>query len=68
MNTYIISTNNGWIKTNDEKMALMPFTIEEMLADHSLLDDPGTPEKKPTKIFIVTKNGKGYWEFGEYVK
>ena len=67
MNTYIISTNNGWIKTNDEKMALMPFTIEEMLADHSVLDDPSTLQEKPTKIFFVTKNGKDYWGFGEYL-
>jgi hypothetical protein len=53
--------------TNDEKMAQMPFTIDEMIADHSLLDDPGTPENKRHKIFFVTKNNKDYWEFGEYV-
>jgi hypothetical protein len=43
-------------------MAEMPFTIDEMVADHSLLDPTGV-----TKIFFVTKNGKDYWEFGEYV-
>lgn len=67
MNVYLISTNNGWIKTNDERMAQMPFTIDEMIADHSVLDDPGTPEDKRYKIFFVTMNGKDYWEFGEYV-
>jgi hypothetical protein len=63
MNTYLISTSNGWIKTNDERMAQMPFTIDEMVADHTLLDPTGV-----TKIYFVTKNGKDYWEFGEYVK
>ena len=67
MNKYFISTNNGYIMTNDERMQNMPFTIDEMIADHSLLDDPGTPDDKKTKIFFVTKNGKDYWEFGEYV-
>ncbi len=67
MNTYLISTNNGWIKTNDERMAQMPFTIDEMIANPSVLDDLGTPEDKRSKIFFVTKNGKDYWEFGEYV-
>ena len=67
MNRYFISTNNGYIMTNDEKMAAMPFTIDEMIADHSVLDDPSTPVDKKHKIFFVTKNGKDYWEFGEYV-
>lgn len=67
MNTYFISTNNGWIKTNDERMAQMPLTIDEMIANPSVLDDPGTPAEKRHKIFFVTKNGKDYWEFGEYV-
>lgn len=66
-NRYFISTNNGYIHTNDEKMAQMPFTIDEMIADHSLLDDPGTPADKRTKIFFVTKNSQPYWEFGEFL-
>jgi hypothetical protein len=48
-------------------MSEMPFTIDEMIANHSLLDDPDTPEDKKTKIFVVTKNDKDYWEFGNYV-
>ena len=67
MNTYFISTNKGWIKTNDEKMAQMPFTIEEMVADHSVLDHPDDLDKTPYKIFFVKKNGNDYWEFGNYV-
>jgi hypothetical protein len=60
MDTYLISTNQGWIKTNDDKMAQMPFTIDEMIADHSVLGEGH-------KIFFVTKNNKDYWEFGKYV-
>ncbi len=67
MHKYFICTNRGYIHTNDEKMAQMPFTIDEMIADHSLLDDPNTPEHDRHKIFFVTKNGKDYWEFGSYV-
>lgn len=67
MNKYFISTSQGYIHTNDQKMTNVDFTIDEMIADHSLLDDPGTPEAKRHKIFFVTKNGKDYWEFGEYV-
>ena len=64
MNKYFISTSNGYIMTNDEKMASMPFTIDEMIANPSVLCDPG---QEPSKIFFVTKNGEDYWEFGEYV-
>jgi hypothetical protein len=60
MNRYFICTNKGHISTNDEKMAQMPFTIDEMIADHSVLGEG-------YKIFFVTKNEKDYWEFGEYV-
>jgi len=60
MNRYFICTNTGHISTNDEKMAQMPFTIDEMIADHSVLGEG-------YKIFFVTKNEKDYWEFGEYV-
>jgi hypothetical protein len=60
MDTYFISTNQGWIKTNDEKMAQMPFTIDEMISDHSVLGEG-------YKIFFVTKNNQDYWEFGKYV-
>ena len=67
MDKYFISTNNGYIHTNDERMALMPFTIDEMIADPSVLDPPGTPEEKRSKIFFVTKNNNDYWEFGSYV-
>lgn len=67
MDRYFISTNNGYIHTNDERMQNVPFTIDEMIADHSVLDDPGTPEDKKHKIFFVTKNSNMYWEFGEYV-
>ena len=66
MNKYFISTNQGYIMTNDERMKQVPFTIDEMIADHSLLDDPNTPPEKRHKIFFVTKNGKDYWEFGNY--
>jgi hypothetical protein len=45
----------------------MPFTIDEMISDHSLLDHPNDKDKTPHKIFFVTKNGEDYWEFGEYV-
>ena len=67
MNTYLISTNKGWIKTNDEKLAKMPFTIDEMIADNSVLDHFTDIEPIPHKVLFVTKNGKDYWEFGEYV-
>lgn len=67
MNRYFISTNNGYVHTNDERMQNVPFTIDEMIADHSVLDDPGTPDDMKCKIFFVAKNGKMYWEFGEYV-
>jgi hypothetical protein len=67
MDTYLISTNKGWIKTNDDKMAQMPFTIDEMIADHSVLDHSTDKDSTPSKIFFVTKNDKDYWEFGEYV-
>jgi hypothetical protein len=60
MNRYFISSNFGWIKTNDERMSYMPFTIDEMIADHSLLGEG-------SKIFFVTKNDEDYWENGEYV-
>ena len=63
INRYFISTNRGYIHTNDEKMAQMPFTIDEMIADPSVLCDPG---QEPCKIFFVTKNNKDYWEFGNY--
>lgn len=66
-NRYFICTNNGYIHTNDERMNNVPFTLDELIADHSLIDDPGTPENKRSKIFFVTKNGKDYWQFGEYV-
>ncbi len=66
-NRYFICTNHGYIHTNDEKMAQMPFTIDELIANHSLLDDPGTVPSNMNKIFFVTKNGKDYWEFGNYV-
>jgi hypothetical protein len=59
MNTYLISTNKGWIKTNDERMSQMPFTIDEMIADHSVLGEG-------YKVLFVTKNDKDYWEFGKY--
>lgn len=62
-NRYFISTNRGYIFTNDEKMAQMPFTIDEMIANPGVLD----PDKEPCKIFFVTKNEKDYWEFGKYV-
>jgi hypothetical protein len=67
MNTYLISTNKGWIKTNDERMAGMPFTIDEMIADNSVLDHPTNMDKTPYKVFFVTMNNKDYWEFGAYV-
>lgn len=67
MDTYLISTNKGWIRTNDEKMAQMPFTIDEMIVDHSVLDHSTDKDKTPSKVFFVTKNDKDYWEFGEYV-
>ena len=66
-NRYFICTNNGYIHTNDERLNNVPFTLDELIADHSLIDDPGTPENKRSKIFFVTKNGKDYWQFGEYV-
>ena len=64
MNRYLISTNQGYIITNDEKMAQMPFTIDELIADHSLLDDG---KHNGHKIYYVTKNDKIYWEFGSYI-
>ena len=64
MNRYFISTNRGYIMTNDEKMAEMPFTIDEMIANPSLIADPG---REAPVIFFVTKNNKDYWEFGSYV-
>ena len=67
MDRYFISTNNGYIFTNDEKMAQMPFTIDEMIADPSVLDGLRTAgEHQPHKIFFVMKNDKNYWEFGGY--
>jgi hypothetical protein len=67
MNTYLISTNKGWIKTNDERMAQMPFTIDEMIEDNTVLDHPTDLDPTPYKVLFVTKNSKDYWEFGEYV-
>ena len=67
MDTYLISTNKGWIKTNDERMAKMPFTIDEMIEDNTLLDHPTDLDHTPYKVFFVTKNNQDYWEFGEYV-
>jgi hypothetical protein len=60
VNSYFLSTNIGYIHTNDERMAEMPFTIDQLIANNSLLG-------KDCKIFFVTKNNKDYWEFGEYV-
>ena len=60
MNRYFISTNFGWIKTNDERMSYMPFTIDEAIANPSLIGEG-------SKIFFVTKNDEDYWENGEYV-
>ena len=67
MDRYFISTNKGYIMTNDELMAKMPFTIDEMIADNSVLDHPTDLDQTPYKVFFVTKNDKDYWEFGEYV-
>jgi hypothetical protein len=47
-------------------MELMPFTIDEMIADHSLLNDPN--EAVGYKVFCVDKNGKPYWEFGKFIE
>ena len=66
MNNYFIITNHGWIETNDKLMELMPFTIDEMIADHSLLNDPN--EAVGYKVFSVDKNGKPYWEFGRFIE
>lgn len=60
MNRYFISTNFGWIKTNDERMAEMPFTIDDAIANPSLIGEG-------TTIYFVTKNNEDYWEFGQYV-
>lgn len=67
MDRYLISTNKGWIETTDELMARMPFTIDEMIADNSVLDHPTDEDPTPYKVLFVTKNDKDYWEFGEYV-
>ena len=67
MNRYLISTNKGWIETNDDRMAQMPFTIDEMIADNTVLDHPTDLDPTPYKVLFVTKNGKDYWEFGSYV-
>ena len=67
MDHYFISTNNGYIFTNAVKMADMHFTIDEMIADPSLLDDPDTEPGKKHHIRFVMKNDKMYWEFGAYV-
>ena len=67
MDLYFISTNNGYIFTNNEKMAQMPFTINEMIANSSLLDDPDTEPSKKHHIRFVMKNDKDYWKFGKYV-
>lgn len=67
MNQYFISTNKGYIHTNDELLSGMPFTIDEMIADNSLLDHPTDKDPTPYKIFFVLKNNADYWEFGDYV-
>lgn len=67
MSRYFISTNKGWILTNDEKMARMPFTIDEMIADNSVMDHPDDRDPTPYKVFFVNKDDKPYWEFGSYV-
>lgn len=67
MNRYFICTNKGYIHTNDELMAKMPFTIDEMIADNTVLDHPTDKDKTAYKVYFVTKNNKDYWEFGEYV-
>lgn len=64
MDRYLISTNKGFVITNGDRIDQMPYTLDELLADHSILD---TPSSWDHKIFFVTKNGKDYWENGAYV-
>ena len=58
-NRWFIVTNRGYIMTNDEKMSQMPFTIDDLIKDNSLIDDPNGPKHW---IACVTKNGKTYWD------
>lgn len=68
MDRYFIMTNKGYIMTNDQLLDMMPFTLDEMIADPSVLDHPTDKDPDtPYKILYVTKNDKDYWEFGEYV-
>jgi hypothetical protein len=60
MNRYFISTNNGYIMTNDEKMSQMEFTIDEMIYS---TNDVGSILGEDTRIYFVTKNQKDYWSF-----
>lgn len=60
MNRYFISTNIGYIHTNDEKMAQMDFTIDEMIYS---TNDVGSILGEKCRIYFVNKNDKDYWTF-----
>ena len=61
INEYTIFTNTGHIHTNDNLLTEKGITIDDVIEGWYPLDPDVT-------LFIVSKNGKDYWEFGEYVK
>jgi hypothetical protein len=60
MDRYFISTNIGHIHTNDEKMAQMDFTIDEMIYSTNKV---GSILGEKCRIYFVNKNDKEYWCF-----
>lgn len=59
-NRYFVVTTLGYLMTNDELIAKEGLTIDKIIEDPSVLDDPGS--KKKHWIAAVTKNEKPYWD------
>ena len=60
INEYTIFTNNGHIHTNDDLLTAKGITIDDVIE--------GRYPLHPDTLFIVSKNGKDYWELGNYVE
>ena len=64
-NLYFISTDTGHIRTDDTRLTELNITIDQLIANPSVLDLNGDVAKPV--IYFVTKNGKDYWQTGAYV-
>lgn len=64
-NFYFISTDTGHIRTDDARLTELNITIDQLIANPSVLDLSGDAVKPV--IYFVTKNGKDYWQAGAYV-